>query len=570
MPKAVSNSFPERKKIAMYAKIDMWQVRAARLLVILLICIQPLYLSPERYIRLTYHKWSFLMFSMVIVLLCVFAIWAYRLTRNPRLLPQDKLRYFDWAVLLFALVTLVSTIFSPFRDLTNVWIGIEESAQRGGRYDGAITQLSYVAIFFIISRWYRPNIKDFMIFGVSASLVALIGIFQFYGMDFFSLWPNHLPGLYHENFFDIFFRSTIGNVNIVATYVTVAILLCGFLFIRTDPDSDVGANNQAAKCWYRYLLLAASALNFWLMDISGSDSGLAGVGVTIFFAIPFIIERRRYLGRALILFSSWVAVFTVQRLFFHVHILGESTVRSLWPFVMVYALLLIVGMLLVKLGKERIFELPPTQVAESEPESNGLQSDAVRTPEAPIKWKLGVILIAATIVIGLVGVEIMGREEAVRGEGFASRLVFEAREVMHGNLRDEMGSGRIYIWRHTLSVVPDRLLIGYGPDTFEFSFPREAQYFMDARFDTAHNEYLQILVSQGVLGILTYVVFLVGIFLAAVRRAFKNPLTMAVLAAFFGYGIQAFFNISLPIVSQMLWVFAGMLASRKFDLESKV
>jgi len=34
------------------------------------------------------------------------------------------------------------------------------------------------------------------------------------------------------------------------------------------------------------------------------------------------------------------------------------------------------------------------------------------------------------------------------------------------------------------------------------------------------------------------------------------------LAAFIGYCAQAFFNISVPIVSQYLWLFAGMLANK--------
>ena len=523
MPKATKASFPERKKAAMYAKIDIWQARAARLLVVLLLCIQPLYLHPERYIRLTYHKWTFLVASVSIVLLCVLIIWAYRLTRTPRLLPQDKFHLFDWAVLLFAVVTFASALFSPFRDYMNVWIGVEEPF---GRYDGAITQLFYVAVFFVVSRWYKPKVKDFVVFGISASLIGLIGIFQFYGMDFFNLWPVNHPDHGHLSFYEIFFRSTLGNINIVSTYVCIAILLCGFLFIRM-------------KSKWQPLWLAASALSFWLMDIAGSDSGLVGVVVATFFAIPFIIEGKKYLGRTLVLLSSWVAVFTLQRLIFQVNFMGTMTFASLLPFLAAFAVLLVIGLVLSRLGTER-------------------------EPDAPAKWKLGVILIAVFIAIGLVGIELLGREAAVRQEGFADRILFEAREVMHGNLRGEMGSGRVHIWRYALSVVPDNPIIGTGPDTFQFAFPDEGHGFMGAAFDTAHNEYIQILVAQGILGLLAYLVFLGGVFLTSLRYAFKNPLVMAVLAAFFGYCVQAFFNINLPIVSQTMWVLVGMLASKQF------
>jgi len=543
MAKTSNVSFHERKKNAMYDKTDIWQGRAARLLVILLLCFQPLYFHPvARYLGLAFHKWSFFIFSMIVVLVCVIVIWAYRLTRNPRLLPQDKFRYFDWAVVCFAVVTIVSTVFSPFRGEMNVWIGIPEPH---GRYDGAITQLLYVAVYFIVSRWYKPNVKDFVFFGVAASLVGIIGILQFYNMDIFGLWPNHLAEFRRPYLFDIFFRTTLGNVNVVATFATIAILLCSFLFIRL-------------KSKWQPLWLCASALNFWLLDIAGSDSGLFGVAVTMFFAVPFIIEGRKYLGRTLILLSSWVGVFTLQRLLFEANILRNDLINrffdyrdipltpvgNLLPFMITFAVLFLAGLLLSRFSFER-------------------------EPDAKPKWKLGVILIAASLVIAVVGVEVLGREEAERGEGFADRLLFEAREVLHGNIRDEMGSGRVHIWRHALTVVPNAPIIGTGPDTFGEVFPDEAQGFMDATFDTAHNEYLQILIAQGILGLLAYLVFLVGVFISAIRNTFKNPMLMAVAAAFFGYSVQAFFNINMPIISMALWVLAGMLANKRFD-ESEI
>jgi len=542
MSKIANTSFPERKKAAMFDKIDIWQGRTARLLVVLLLCFQPLYFHPiERYNQLTLHKWSFFLFSMIVTLLCVTAIWIYRVTRNPKLLPGDKFRYFDRAALSFAAITIIATVLSPFSEYMNVWIGIQEPH---GRYDGAITQLLYVAVYFIVSRWYRPNVKDFAFFGISASLVGLIGILQFYGMDIFSLWPNHLPEFRRPDFFDIFFRTTIGNVNMVATFATIAILLCSFLFIRL-------------KSKWQPLWLVAGALNFWLLDIAGSDSGLVGVAATLFFAIPFIIEGRKYIGRTCIVLSSWVGVVTLQRLLFQANILSLSSINrffeyrdmqlthigNLLPFMLLFAVLLIAGVLLSKFSSER-------------------------APDAKPKWKLGVILIAASLIIGIVGVEAMGREEAERGEGFAGRLLFEAREVMHGNLRDEMGSGRIYIWRNALAAVPNAPIIGTGPDTFEQAvFPDETHIFMGARFDTAHNEYIQILLSQGILGLLAYLTFLVGVFLCAIKKTFKNPMIMAVTATFFGYLVQAFFNISTPIISMALWVLAGMMANKRFEEE---
>jgi len=530
---------PERRKAAMFEKLDTWQGRLTGVLVILILGIQPLYLNSERYIDLTWHKFIFFAVYMACILAAVLVIWVYRATRNPILSPRGSLTLADWAILGFAAVTLISAIASPFKSAVNVWIGIPEP---GGRYDGAITQLLYVAIFLIVSRWYAPKVRHFTIFGISAALIALIGILQFYGMDFLNLWPNDMPQYHVANFYNIFFRSTLGNVNIVSTYVCVAVLLCGFLFVRFDAPyggrrAKVQKRGGAAPWWHPVLWLGASALNFWLMDLAGADSGRVGVLVAFVLSIPFIVESLKTLGKFLILASSWAAVYTLQRLFYEVLVLNSRTAASLVPYAAAFLVLLIAGIILTTRGK-------------------------ARDPQAPVKWLPGVILIVVCIVVGIAGVEFLGRRYADAGD--TGNIIYQVREVLHGRISNEFGTNRVYIWKNALKVWPEHPVIGSGPDTFGQVFPAAAQNFYGETYDKAHNEYIQILICQGLIGFLCYLVFLVGAAIKAIPKAFKNPLVMAVLAAFIGYCAQAFFNISLPIASQMLWVLAGMLANKGF------
>ena len=517
MPKAAKLSYIESKKKGLYAKVDGWQGKLAGALTVLIMCVQPLYINWEKYNRLTWHKFIFFVIYIVCALTAVVIIWIFRVTRKPSLLPREKLSVADWAVLGFAAVTLVSAIFSPFGGETDVWAGGFE------RLDGAITQLLYVAVYFIVSRWYVPKKRHFMLFGISAILIAIIGILQFYGMDFLKLWPNDVPEYRAPNFYNIFFRTTLGNVDVVSAYTCAAVLLCGFLFVRM-------------KSKWQPLWLAASAMSFWMMGVADTDSGRVGVIAATFLALPFIIETLKTLGRAAILLSSWLVVYTLQKLFYETLILKTSTASGLLPFITAAAVLLAAGLLLMHFGKER---------------------DA----DAPVKWKMGVILIAACLVAGLIGVEALGRRAAESDE--PGGILYEAREVLHGNIQDELGTNRVYIWRNALKVFPNHPIIGSGPDTFYQAFPEEAQMRYDQNYDKAHNEYIQILICQGILGLLCYMVFLVCVLQKATPKAFGNPIIMAVLAAFTGYIVQAFFNISMPIISQMPWVFAGILSSRK-------
>ena len=558
MPKVnkSASTYLERKKAAMYAQSEVLQSRAARLLFILVLCVHPLYFNiigrlffhRAGYIDLTRHKFYFFVICMCVVLLFVLIIWINRMARTPRLLPQDRLYITDWIILGFAIVTLLSAILSPYRVVidqttekvvTNVWSGYTE------RYDGAITQLLYIAVFFVVSRWYKPRERDLVVIGISASFVALIGIFQFYGMDFFKLWPYDVLEWSRYNSFNIFFRSTLGNVDIVSSYVCVAMLLCGFLFIRM-------------KSKWQPLWLAASALNFWLMELADADSGRIGLLVTLLLAIPFIVETLKTFGRTLILASSWIAMYILQKLFYEVLTIQARTIGSLLPYIGAAVLLFAVGIALVIFGKER-------------------------NPEDRAKWKLGVIIIAACLTVGIVGVEFLGR----RDEGSKdTNIIYELREILHGNIKDEFGTNRVYIWRNALNAFFNdsqsndsqsedgqpknqrfnhiiRMIIGNGPDTFYYAFPEEAQGAYGEKYENAHNEYVQILICQGIVGLVCYLAFIVGLVVKSVPKTFKNPLIMAVLAAFVGYCAQAFFNLSVPIVTPMLWVFAGLLANKR-------
>lgn len=532
---------------------EKWRGKIAQILMIALLCIQPLYVNTAGYYRLTYHKFVFFIVCMSAVILALGFIWFYKRANGLPPQPRGKLRAADWAVLGFAAVVLASALFSPYNGTfdirgkeVNVWVGLAE------RYDGVITQLFYVAAFFIISRWYTPRRRDFYLFGASSVLIALIGILQFHGMDFLGLWPNDNPDFYRENFYNIHFRSTLGNVDIVSTYVCVAVLLCGFLFIRSASASK-----------WRYLWLAGSGMSFWLMILAGAYSGMSGILLTVFLALPFLIESRRHLGRFLLLGSSWAGAFALQKLTYDAAILKAGVGRPLL-FAGAAAVLLAGGLLLTVFWK-------------------GKDPD----PNAPAKWKPGVLLITASMVIGLAGVEVMGRRED--GPRDYKDAVYQMREILHGNISDDFATNRVYIWRNALSVFPQYPIWGTGPDSFAKAFPAEAHlaclefheeceaarpglpdanHFDPSRhyefYDKAHNEYIQLLICQGILGLLFYLAFLGILFVKSVPKTFKNPLLMAVLAAFTGYCIQAFFNISLPIASQMLWVLAGILACKSF------
>ena len=108
-----------------------------------------------------------------------------------------------------------------------------------------------------------------------------------------------------------------------------------------------------------------------------------------------------------------------------------------------------------------------------------------------------------------------------------------------------------------------QLLIGSGPDTFvdRFeTFKEESVSQFNQYYDKAHNEYLQILICQGILGLVAYLAFLGAVLLKAIKPAFEHPLLLACLLACVSYLVLAFFSISLPISAPALWILLGIAA----------
>ena len=140
----------------------------------------------------------------------------------------------------------------------------------------------------------------------------------------------------------------------------------------------------------------------------------------------------------------------------------------------------------------------------------------------------------------------------------------EAHALLRGQAEDSFGTGRVYIWRNTLPLLGDRVLLGGGPDTFPHRMTAKfTRVLADGRvlqrtIDCAHNEYLNIWVNQGLPALLFYLAALVCSLAAWLRR--KGTAAASLLgAAVLCYAIQAFFGISTPACSGFFWICWGLL-----------
>ncbi len=138
-------------------------------------------------------------------------------------------------------------------------------------------------------------------------------------------------------------------------------------------------------------------------------------------------------------------------------------------------------------------------------------------------------------------------------------------EVKEG-INEESGSGRIKIWKETLPIIPKYLLTGSGVDTFVEAFENKPIMLKQFLFpiDKAHNEYLQIVVTEGILSLISYL-GLIGITFISFFKKLKekkiNSLEITLMLSVIAYLIQAFFNIRITRVAPLFFIVFGLLNS---------
>ena len=132
----------------------------------------------------------------------------------------------------------------------------------------------------------------------------------------------------------------------------------------------------------------------------------------------------------------------------------------------------------------------------------------------------------------------------------------ETKEILKGNIKDTYGTKRVYIWKHTLKIVPKNIIHGVGIDNYPYAFNGRPLVRKNIYYDKTHNEYLQTLVTGGIFYLLSYL----GLYIIAIKNGIKNK--KYYLLPVIGYLIQAFFNISVIEVAPFFYINLGLLVNR--------
>lgn len=165
------------------------------------------------------------------------------------------------------------------------------------------------------------------------------------------------------------------------------------------------------------------------------------------------------------------------------------------------------------------------------------------------------------------------RSAALLGAGLLVIVVLAVVGPIAGRIRsiadptEATGRGRLVQWERTVELIGDRPVLGWGPETYAFTFPEH----IDAEFeqkvgrtvvpDRAHNLFLDLGATTGALGVVAFLVVIAAVAGAVARMGDRDPVAVALAGASVAYLVQLQFSFSVADLDTVFWLLAGMLVA---------
>jgi len=469
-----------------------------------------------------YYYYCFCTITMAILIFGYLLILKFKKTQYNGKLSVYKivksLNITDYLILTFLIIAIFSTISSDY--LYESFWGNE------GRFTGLFLYIWYITAYFCISKFwkFKPRYLDLII--LSGVIVCVLGITDYFRMDLLKLKIEMI-----EDQKDIFV-STIGNINTYTSYVGMIVALTTVLFSTT-------------KQWKKATLYYASmTVGFFAIIMGNSDNAYLSLGALFAFLPLFLFGNSNGVKRYIIILVTFFSVIEVIGWIngtFKDTIIGIDSSYNLiinfkWFPVILFVMWLIVVIwcLTDYYKKNKVIEFDKT-----------------------LKriWLLFIILVLLGIIYGVI--DCTFASNSGKYGSLASYFLFN----------DDWGTHRGYIWRNAMECYYKfsiwKKLVGFGPETFGILLlQKTAGNPYHQLFDSAHNEYLHLLTTVGILGLLSYVTFVFELVKHGIMENKKNVYKIAVAFAIISYSAQASVNLNVPIVTPILWLLFGAISAK--------
>lgn len=122
---------------------------------------------------------------------------------------------------------------------------------------------------------------------------------------------------------------------------------------------------------------------------------------------------------------------------------------------------------------------------------------------------------------------------------------------------NQLGHGRMRIWKNTWQVIEKSPWIGYGPDNLGLVYEKSKNETKIA--DKAHNIYLHIMSSSGIFALIGYLGFIIINIIKSLKS--NNNFVIILCFSIIAYSIQGIFNINVNEVTPYFYIILGFMVS---------
>lgn len=397
-----------------------------------------------------------------------------------------------------------------------------------GWYMGFMSQLSFVLLYFFVSRFAKYSKAVLVVWGAVTALVFLFGILHRLMID---------PLGFYEGIADVYkaqFLSTLGQASWYGSYLAVAlpIGIGVFLYAKNKYVSVLSAifvlmgfatlvtqNSDSA-----YMALAGFMLVFFWFAVGKKEQF-----VRFMWVVTMFIGASKFMFLLLLLHPNTIVSYDfVTNLILYNH--------AFWG---VLAVLLIICVVMTVFW------------------------DRWNYPVKTVKLVRNVlyILLATVFVLFLIVF-------VLKAKGMLpQKLAEELSKISYMNWHEGWGNGRGVTWVFTYKMFMGEgilyKLFGVGPDCYssyalEMYRARMTEMWGDRVLTNAHNEWFNMLINAGILGAAAYI----GIFVSAAKRFAKEKSRDVILIAFVAsiasYMAYNFFCYQQVLCTPFIFMIIGM------------
>ena len=420
-----------------------------------------------------------------------------------------------------------------------------------GRRCGLAFLLLVGAVYICVAAGCSLREWIYLVFACTSGLTYLMSILQHLEIDLFHLYASIR--------FDqrTTFISTFGNINMFASFLCLTVPLF------------MAAAMYADKCWKRVLYTVVLFLGGMAVIAANSDVAYIGIGVpVIVLLLAGIRNRARTYDDRIVSeqnsgcdpFSGWLTGCTGIILGYTVmaflttgtgkgydKLTGFAKLVDHRLILTVVSIVLVIGSLIYGWYSKK-----KTGHTVAQKKVSKSVSYKKHTTDC---WK-----IIFWIVIGILILTV-----------FVTVVTGVSNQWEIFTFDDEWGNYRGYVWSRLTRIYQDlpfvNKVFGAGNESiYTLMSARYSDEMIEVTgtvYDSAHNEYLQYLVTMGIAGLITYLGLIISSIVNGVKMVKEDPLCIPLLAGMIGYVVQAFVNVEQPITTPFLFLFLALMAGMR-------